>query len=285
MTLTDVAIKSLKPASKAKKYADGEGLFLYVSTTSSKSWRFRYRNIAGIEKELTFGLYPSVSLQEARKRRFEAKKLLAEGKDPIVQKREIKRATILKLNNTFESLAREWHELNSGKWSDKHANTIMFRLKRYAIPHLGNRVISEITVLDVLDILRRIERENKFELCHRTLQYLADIFRLAVLTQKATYNPCVDLKGVLRTRKVVHRPTIKIHELSSFLTRLEASDAAQLDKLAMRLLVLTFVRPGELRKSKWGYIDFEKRLWIIPAELMKMRKEHIVPLSTHGHRE
>lgn len=278
MSLTETAIKNFKPANKGKKYADGEGLFLFVTTNGTKSWRLRYR-FMGKEQELTIGTYPSLSLFEARLKRTEARKLLISGKDPITERKETKRIAKIQSAHTFEALITEWHEINLNKWTPKHAKTILYRLKRYVIPYIGKRPVSEITVIEILEILRRIEKTGKIELCHKILQYCSSTFRLAVLTQRVKYNPCTDLKGVLKTSKVKHHPTIRIADLPDFLKKLEAYNTPQLYKLAVRMLILTFVRQGELRKAKWEYFDLEKKIWCIPAELMKMRKEHIVPLA------
>lgn len=280
MNLTDLKVKHLKPAPKPKKYADGEGLFLYVTPKGAKSWRFRYRSFSGKHKEMTFGLYPEVSLLEAREKRSETRKLIAIGKDPIEEKITEERALKQKLNNTLNKVAEEWHELNLNKWSERHANTIMFRLKRYVFPKLGDRAISDITALDILELLRDVEKEEKYELCHRLLQYLTGIFRLAVLTQRITVNPCTDLKGVLKVGTVTHRPSINIKELPALLKSLESSGCSMQDKIAVKLIMLIFVRPTELRKSKWAYIDFDKKQWCIPPELMKMQRPHIVPLAS-----
>jgi integrase len=279
MSLSEVVVRNLKPAEKARKYADSEGLFLFVNPTGTKSWRFRYRYL-GKEQELTFGTYPELSLLDARTKRLETRKLLATGKDPLAEKKEVKRIAIQNAKNTFKEIAKEWHELNKDNWSARHGIKILHRLEQHVFPVIGHKPIKEIDALDVLDnIIRVIEKNGHTEMSHRILNYCSAIFRLALLTKRVTYNPLADMRGILKPHKTKHYPTIKISGLPAFMQKLEAYNAPILHKLAIKMLLLTFVRSGELRKAKWEYFNFEKKLWCIPAELMKMRQEHIVPLA------
>lgn len=280
MALSDLTIKSLKPASKAKKYADGDGLFLFITPSGTKSWRFRYRNIAGIEKGITFGIYPEVSLQTARIKRFEAKQLLSNGKDPSFEKREQKRIFRFNASNQFKSVAEEWFDLNKERWAKKYQVKVWNRLTKYAFPVIGSKPINEVSGLEILEeIIRPIERKGKTETTHKLLQNCSAIFRLALLTKRVNYNPLADLKGILKVHRPKSLPAIHINQLPKLLAALDIHKTAPINKLAIKLLLLTFTRTSELRQAKWDYFDFEKRLWTIPAELMKMRREHLVPLS------
>lgn len=279
MKLNDTFVRKLKPEQQSRKYADGQGLFLFVNSNGTKSWRFRYRDINGKEKEMTFGTYPELSLAEAREKRLEQRRLVINGIDPIAEKKGTVEKQRAIHRNTFQVVAEEWHELNRQKWTARYATSVTFRLKKYGYPNFGDRPVSEITTLEILSVLRAIEKNGSYVLAHRILQYFASIFRFAVITQRVKYNPCNDLKSVLVTGKVKHYPTIKITELPEFINQLDNHLTTETNKLAIKLLMLTFVRQGELRRAKWEYFDIEKRIWCIPAEIMKMKRDHLVPLS------
>lgn len=279
MALTDLQIKKLKPASKPKKIADSEGLYLLVNTNGTKSWRLKYRYL-GKEKTLSFGIYPEISLQEARNKKIEARKQIREGKDPSQQKKEQQLKAKFNSDNSFKGVAEEWYELNKHKWTPKHSQRVWGRLENHVFPAIGKRPISEIHALELLeDIIRKIEREGKIETAHRILQYCTAIFRFAIITKRAKYNPTQDLRGALKPHKKQNHPTIKIGEVPELLKRLENHKTAATTKLAIKMLLLTFVRQGELRQAMWEQIDLKKKIWYIPAHIMKMREEHIVPLS------
>jgi integrase len=280
MRLTETFIKKLKPEPKAKKYADGQGLFLFVTPMGVKSWRFRYRDIAGREQEIVFGTYPAKSLQDARKERFEARQLLENGKDPK-QERKAKEVIAEQIAlSTFEAVANEWYELKKDKWSERQKKNVKNRLKNHVFPVIGNRPVSEIKAIEVLNlIIRKLEGKGNYETAHKILQYCSAIFRLAVITERANYNPLADLRGALKSYQHKNLPTINIKEVPLFLNRLEAHETAEINKLAIKLQLLTFVRPGELRKAEWGFFDLSQRIWRIPAHIMKKRLEHWVPLS------
>ncbi len=279
MTLTNLKIEKITPALKPRKYADSEGLYLQVNPNGTKCWRLKYRFL-GKEKVLAVGTYPEISLLEARNKRHEAKNLIREGKDPNLEKQEKVRIAKYNAYNKFSAVALEWFNLNKDSWTEKYSKKVWSRMENYVFPVIGNKPISEVSGLEILEgIIRKIERQGKTETSHKLLQNCAAIFRLAFLTKRVPYNPLTDLRGVLKSHRAEPFPTIKIAELPEFLCRLEKFDTALQNKLAIKMLLLTFVRQGELRRAKWEYFDFEKRLWIIPAELMKMRQEHIVPLS------
>jgi integrase len=278
MPLTDTAIKNAKPTAQSYKLADGEGMYLLVHPRGAKYWRLKYRH-AGKEKLLALGVYPEIKLQSARKRRMEARELLAHGTDPGAERKGVKRAARLLAKNTFEAIGLEWHENQRGKWSKAHAGAVMTRLKRELFPALGPRPIAELDASELLDVLRGIERRDALEVVAKCRVIAGQVFRYAVASGRAKHDPSRDLKGALKTREKQHYARLSEADLPEFLAKLDGYDGNALTKLAMKLLVLTFVRTGELRAAKWGEFDFDKREWRIPAERMKSRAEHLVPLS------
>ena len=278
MSLSDAKVRNAKAESKPYKITDGEGLFLLVATTGSKYWRLKYF-FGGKEKLLALGVYPDVSLGDARERRAEARKAVAAGKDPSEVKREVKRLVILKNENAFESVAREWFEKRKHEWADNSADTMLKRMERHIFPKLGQRPIADITAPDVLSMLRVIEKRGTLDTAQRVMQTCGQVFMYAIATGRAERNPVPDLRGALKTPVPKHHSYLKATDLPEYLKKLEAYDGALLTKLALRLLLLTFVRTTELRAAEWKEIDFDKAEWRIPAERMKMKELHIVPLS------
>jgi integrase len=276
-SLSDAATRNAKPKTKSYKVSDGDGLFLLVMPNGSKYWRLKYF-FAGKEKLLALGVYPDVSLADARERRTQARKLLAAGNDPCEAKKEAKRLIIQKHENTFEVIAREWHQNRLVKWSPAHAKKILKRLEAHVFHRIGHRPIADITTHELLSVMRKIE-EHGAEIAHRLLQICGQVFSYAVITQRTTINPTVSLRGALQPVVRRNHAYIKPNELSEYLTNLEAYDGALQTKLAMKFLLLTFVRTGELRGAEWSEIDCDKSEWRIPAERMKMKETHIVPLS------
>jgi integrase len=275
--LSDAKARNAKARTKPYKIADGEGLFLLVTPAGGKYWRLKYY-LAGKEKLLALGVYPEVSLSDARERRMQARKVLALGNDPAGAKREAKRLVIEKQNNTFEVVAREWHENRLSKWTPKHAKKILKRLETHVFNRIGKRPIADITPTELLSVLRKIE-ERGGEIAHRLLQVCGQVFTYAVITQRTTSNPALSLRGALQPVVKRNHAYIKPNEISEYLGKLEAYDGALQTKLAMKFLLLTFVRTGELRGAKWSEIDWDNSEWRIPAERMKMKETHIVPLS------
>jgi integrase len=280
MPLTDTACKNARPKANAYKKTDGNGLYLHVMPKGGRYWRLKYR-FAGKEKVLALGVYPAVSLAKAREKRAVAKQMLADGIDPSVAKRDNRELSDLNAANTFEAVAREWHERNRERWTPLYAQDILHRLEMDIFPVLGKRPVANISPLMVLDALRRIEDRGAGEMTRRAEQYCGQIFRYAVVTGRAERNPTADLKGALKPVRHGHFAALEPKELPEFLQTLEQNDARLfvLTRLAIRLMMLTFVRTGELIKSTWGEFDLDGAEWLIPAERMKMRKAHIVPLS------
>jgi len=279
MALTDIKIKSLKPKAKPYKIAYGDGLHILVHPNGSKYWRLKYRYL-GKERVMAIGVYPEITIQMAKDKKNDARQLLRDGKDPNTEKANKKRTARYNSNNTFSAVAKEWHDLNKHKWTDKYIIKVWNRIERYALPAVGNKPISEVSGLEILDdIIRPIEKNGLTETSHALLQNCSAIFRLAVLTKRAPYNPISDMRGVLQVHKVKHLPAIKIKELPAFLKKLEAHNTRDINKLAIRMLLLVFLRSGELRRLKWEYFDFKKKICVVPLHLMKKRIEHTVPLS------
>jgi integrase len=279
MPLSDAKARNAKPRPRSYKISDGEGLFLLVTPSGSKYWRLRYF-FAGKEKLLALGVYPEVSLGEARERRAQSRKVLANGNDPAGIKREAKRLALLNAANTFEAVAREWYLQRKHEWADSSAVIALTRLETHILPKLGSRPIVDITAPEVLAMLRAVEARGTLETARRLMQMCRKIFMYAIATGKAVRNPVPDLEGALKTPVVKHHSFLQASELPEYLQKLEAYDGHVLTKLALRFLLLTFVRTNELRGARWTEIDWEKAEWRIPADRMKMKQLHIVPLSS-----
>lgn len=279
MALTELKIRSIKPKDKPYKIADEKGLFLLITPKGSKYWRFKYR-FAGKEKLLALGIYPDVTLAEARDKRDEARKLLANDVDPGLAKQLSKRATKIAHENSFEAIAREWHLKFSAKWTAHHGEKILRRLEKDVFPWIGQKPITEINAPELLSVFRRIENRGAVETAHRAHQNCSQIFRYAIASGKAERDTSADLKGALTP--VTKRHYASIVEPKAIGTLLRAIENYQgyfVTKCALKLAPLLFVRPGELRKAEWSEFNFETAEWRIPAEKMKMRVMHIVPLS------
>lgn len=277
MALTDAKVRNAKPHNKPYKITDGEGMFLLVAPTGSKYWRFKY-HFAGKEKLLALGVYPDTALADARERRAHARKALAAGNDPGAVKKAAKRLAVLQSENGFEAIAREWYEKRRHEWAESSANTVLARLERHVFPKLRGP-IADITAPEILSMLRVVENDGALDTAQRIMQTCGQIFMYAIATGRAVRNPVPDLRGALKTPVTKHHAYLKASDLCEFLKRLEAYDGALQTKLALRFLMLTFVRTTELRAAEWTEINFDKAEWRIPAERMKMRNEHIVPLS------
>lgn len=281
MPLSDTAIRNAKPREKPFKLSDSGGLFLLVQPSGSKWWRYKYR-IAGKEKLLALGSYPETSLADARERHFQARKMVAAGNDPGEAKRQAKRVASTKAGNTFESVAQEWLKQNSHKWSSSYADDVENRLGNHVFPTLGPRAISEISTADILDVLRVIESSGALDMAHRMMQTCGQVYRYAVITGRVDRNPVLDLRGALKAPVRKNHSYLKADELPEYLQKLEVYDGDLQTKLALKLILLTFVRTTELRGSEWTEINFDDAEWRIPPERMKMKDLHIVPLSTQA---
>jgi integrase len=269
--LTDPKIRQAKPAEKPYKLFDGGGLFLLVQPGGAKLWRLKYR-FGGKEKLLAIGSYDKgFSLKKAREARDKARNQLIEGIDPGGLKKKEKYAGREQAENTFRAMAINWAETYGARWTESHRARVLASLEANAFPALGNLPIQEITPPMVLSVIRAVESRGALDVASRVLQRTSAIFRYAIQTGRAIYNPAADMKGVLKTRKVEHRTTISRDELPDFLKKLDAYSGDPITKLALRLIVLTFVRTGELRGARWEEFNVEHREWRIPAVLEELK--------------
>jgi hypothetical protein len=247
MPLTDRAIQSkAKPIDRPFKLFDGHGLFLLVKQNGGRYWRMQYR-FKGKAKTLAFGVYPDVSLREAHDKQADARKLLRNGVDPSVAKREPKLRARAQPSDAFEAIAREWHEKLKGRWTAGYTANVLRSLEREVFPYMGSQPIQDITAPVILGVLRRIEERNALAMAARVLRQVSAVYRYAIQTGRATYNPAADLAGSIKTRKTTHRAALSRAELPEFLRRVETYQGHVLTRLALKLIVLTFVRSAELR--------------------------------------
>lgn len=281
MKLNARTVDASKPKDKAYKLSDGGGLYLLVNTNGSRYWRLKYR-VAGKEKLLALGVYPDVSLADARAKRSEAKRTLAAGGDPGEVKQSEKKAKILAVSNSFEALAVEWHEHKRPNWSQGYANDILEYLQKDVFPFIGKRAIAEIKAAEMLMVLRKMEQRGVLDKLKKTRQACRQIFTYAVITGRAEHNPVVDLAGALKAPKQKHFPHLLADQIGEFLRALSNYTGSRVTQNATRLLMLTGTRTIELRAAEWAEIDTEKGIWQIPAERMKMRRPHVVPLSSQA---
>lgn len=273
--LSAMQVKQAKPKESTYKLSDGRGLNLEIRPTGSKYWRLSYRNRKK-QKTLALGVYPVVTLAKARDKMLDAKRLLDDGIDPSIHKKQTKAGHD---QNTFEPIAMEWFDKQSGVWSKGHADKVWQTIKSGALPYLRNLVITDIKSSDVLYVIRKIEDRGALDVAARVKQRISAIFRYAIQIGYAEYNPVDALKDVLKTRKVQYRQSIKQGELPDYLSALNYYRGHSITKYALQFITHTFVRPGELRSAEWEDIDLDKSIWRIPAEKMKMDEEQIVPLS------
>lgn len=279
MTLFDTAIRKAKPKDKPFKLYDEKGLFLIVTPKGGKWWRFRYK-WAEKEKLLSLGTYPDVALQQARDKRDDARKLIADGIDPSVYRKANKLQQQIKAANSFEIVAREWFTSHEPNWAKSHSSKIIRRLEKDIFPWLGGRLIHEITAPELLTAIRRIQNRGALETAHRILATCGQIFRYAIATGKAERDTAADLRGSLPPVKEKHHASITDPQKIGVLLRaIKDFKGSYITRFALQLAPMVFVRPGELRHAEWSEIDFEKAEWRIPADKMKMETPHIVPLS------
>lgn len=279
MKLTDSFLRGLKGSGAIRKFSDGGGLYIHVSPVGGRLWRMGYR-FGGKQKTLSFGAYPAVSLKAARNRREEAKELLAAGIDPGQHKKALKAAAWAEAANSFEVIAREWYALRKDSWAIAHAENVINRLEKHIFPMLGASPVNRITAPELLQALRRIEASGAVDAAHRALQNCGQIFRYAVSTGRAERDPATDLKGALTPVKAISFATITDPKAIGILLRdMDAYSGNPIVRASLRMAPYVFVRPGELRRAEWAEFNLADAEWRIPAEKMKMRVLHIVPLS------
>ena len=275
MPLTDTALRAIKPTGKTQKLFDGYGLYLIVTPKGSRSWRLKYR-FQGKEKLISLGPYPLVSLKEARERATTARKTLEGGTDPSALRKQAKNRT----QNTFELVAREWHEIQSTKWTKNTATAVMQRMKRNFFPFIGAKPIDEVTAPEILALLRKVEARGTISSAHDLKHCCSGVMRYAIATGRAERDPTADLRGALKPNRKKHRPALTAPEaVGNLMHAIYNYQGSFVVRSALQLLAFTFCRSTELRNAEWNEFDFEDKLWRIPAERMKMRRDHLVPLS------
>jgi len=282
MALTDLAVRKAAVRDKPYRLSDEKGLYLEIALSGSKYWRWKFR-FAGKEKRLALGVYPEVSLADARAARDGARKLLASGVDPSEARRAQKASRVELAENSFEAVAREWFAKYAPTWVDTHSDKIIRRLERDIFPWVGSRPIDKVTAPILLVCLRRIEDRGAIETAHRALQNCGQVFRYAIATGRAERDVSADLRGALSPVVESHHASITDPKaIGALLRSIEGYEGSLITKCALRLAALVFVRPGELRKAEWAEFDLDKAEWRIPATRMKMREVHIVPLATQA---
>ncbi|OSP28285.1 tyrosine-type recombinase/integrase [Escherichia coli] len=276
MPLTVRQIESAKPADKDYKLSDGQGLYLLIKKSGARYWNLKYR-FAGKEKKLVIGVYPGISLALARQKRDEARKLIAEGKDPSYEKQASKHALRESIACTFCTLAEELFTHMACRWTAGYLADQRARFENHINPMLGKRPVADIRPLEILNALRVIEKNGKLEALRKTRQLCSQIFDYAIATGRATINPASTLSSVVLHPEKQQRRMLSEEQLGAFMYQMKVS--GNFMSLVTQILVLTAVRTGELRLATWDEIDFTNALWVIPKERMKMRRPHVVPLS------
>ena len=287
MALTDIKVRAAKPTDKQYKLTDGNGMHLLVHPNGSKYWRLQYR-FGGKQKMLALGVYPDVSLADARARRDDARKLLANGIDPGDKKKNDKIEQ--EEARTFEQLAIEWHATNK-KWSEEHSRRVLKSLEDNLFPAIGKRNIADLKTRDLLAPIKAVELSGRLEVASRLQQRTTAIMRYAVQSGLLDYNPAQEMVGAVASNNRQHRPALQLKLIPELLRRIDSYTGRPLTRLAVELTLLVFIRSSELRFARWSEIDFETSMWTIPAEReaiegvkhsqrgSKMRTPHLVPLS------
>ena len=281
MPLTDTAAKHAKPKSKQYRLTDGAGMYLLIKPSGKKYWRLDY-SIHGNRKTFAIGIYPQVSLADAREQRMSAKKLIKNGIDPVLYRQEKKHIDTVSAGNTFGGIAEEWF-FKQDQWTDGHKRTVRSRLNRDILPYIKKRPINELNAPEVLRIFRRIENRGAIETARRCKTICSQVFRYAIASGFCDQDPTVSLSGALKTHKSKRMAAITDPACAGELMRAVSGYQGDIiTRCALQLSALTFVRPGELRHAEWSEINWIKQEWLIPAEKMKMRRDHTVPLSDQG---
>ncbi|SNR63008.1 Integrase [Methylobacillus rhizosphaerae] len=280
MALNDVAIRKASPRDKTYKLYDEAGLFIQVTPSGGKWWRFKYR-YQGKEKLLSLGTYPDVSLALARERREDARKLLVQDIDPGENRKAAKQSKQTNAANSFEAIAREWVAIHMENKADSHRNKVVRRLEVYLFPWLGSKPIADITAPEILECIKRIQNQNKLDTAHRTLQAAGQVFRYAVQTGRAMRDVTTDLKGAIPSSTVTHMASLTDpKDVAELLRAMDGFTGTLTVQTALRLAPLFFVRPGELRTAKWVDIDLEVGEW--RYRVSKTKTDHLVPLSSQA---
>lgn len=280
-TLTDSAIKVAKPRERAYKLSDGQGMYLEVMPTGSKLWRMKYR-FEGKESRISFGAYPVVTLQQARQRRAEAREQLAQGINPTAERRAAQ-VEKRQAGTTFAGLADEWFAYNAPRWADSTKYKARLYLDNDILPEIGTRPAKDVTRPELVELVRKVEARDTLNAAGKIRQWLSQIFRHGLALGVIDANPATDLAIVAApARATNHHPFVPFTELPELLAKIDTVNIHTITRHAIRLLVLTAVRPGELRQAPWSEIDMNTATWTIPKERMKARRPHMVPLPTQA---
>lgn len=280
MKLTDSVIKAAKPKDKDYPLTDGHGLVLLVKSSGAKWWRYRYR-FNGTAKMLSIGVYPSVTLKQARNQQEHFKELQAQGIDPSEDRKDQKRQQAMAALNSFESIARLWWNHWKHDKTERHAGYTIRRMEADIFPVIGHKPVNEVTAAQFIAMVRKVESRGALDIAKRILTMCGQVMRYAVAHGLAERNPAADIKpsDVLKPAKKTNYARLSEKELPELLRNIDNYDGQPLTRFALKFMILTFVRTGELIGARWDEIDLVKKEWRIPAERMKMRTPHIVPLS------
>ena len=290
MSLTDIKAKNAKPLEKEYKLTDGFGMFLRVTPKGSKYWQMAYR-FEGKQKLFSIGVYPAVSLSDARQRRDEARRLLAQGIDPNAKKQAEVKELKAKRDSTrsFRTVAKAWFSTKT-KWSDDYGDAVWKRLETYAFPVIGDKDVAELDTGDLLVPVKKVEALGYLEVAMRIQQYITAILRHAVQQKLIRHNPAYDMEGAVQKPQTEHRPALELEEIPQLLNKIAEYKGRRLTILAIQLNLMIFIRSSELRFARWSEIDFKSKLWVIPEQReaienvkhstrgAKMKRKHFVPL-------
>ncbi|TBN45908.1 integrase arm-type DNA-binding domain-containing protein [Pseudomonas sp. BGI-2] len=278
MTLTALQVKNAAPRERDYGLADGGGLFLWIRTAGGKSWRFRFR-LDGKQSHISLGTIDKVTLAQARQLASEARQLVAQGRHPGLERKVVRAQAAISRANTFKSLALEWHQHKSSRWSVGYAGDVMEAFKLDIFPQVGSLPLTDIKPMQWLQVFRRIESRGALEKLRKVRQRCQEVYRFAIATGRAEYNPIADIGGALQAPTSRHYPFLPIAEIPELIRSIKACPGHDVVKIATRLLILTGVRTAELRGAPWSEFDLDTALWLVPAARMKMRRAHLVPLS------
>ena len=296
MSLTDIKAKNAKPLEKEYKLTDGFGMFLRVTPKGSKYWQMAYR-FEGKQKLFSIGVYPAVSLSDARQRRDEARRLLAQGIDPNAKKQAEVKELKAKRDNTrsFRTVAKAWFSTKT-KWSDDYGDAVWKRLETYVFPVIGDKDVAELDTGDLLVPVKKVEALGYLEVAMRIQQYITAILRHAVQQKLIRHNPAYDMEGAVQKPQTEHRPALELEEIPQLLNKIAEYKGRRLTILAIQLNLMIFIRSSELRFARWSEIDFKSKLWVIPEQReaienvkhstrgAKMKRKHFVPLCKQAMR-
>ncbi|BAK75833.1 prophage CP4-like integrase [Pseudogulbenkiania sp. NH8B] len=283
MALTKVAIDSLSPRADGKplKVPDGQGLYVWVMPTGAKYWRLKYR-FGGKEKSLAIGVYPEVSIKEARQKKDAARRLLADGVDPGEKKKAIKRDQTIEDASSFRAVAIEWHEKMAAEWAPRHAAAVLRSLEMYLFPALGDRPIAQITAMELMLELRKVEQLGLHDTTKRLRERCTAIFRRAEVTGRASSNPAAALVDEFISPVSAPQPALEQEDLPAFLDALSTTDRITLQtKYLVQLIMILFTRIGETVRAEWDHIDLEAGVWEIPPETRKLKRKLMANASAH----